>query len=273
MKRLIALVLVVLMLGSTAAFAADDTMLGVSSENAVLKTEAGSGTAATELWLQVDAEGQIDVTVPLVLVFRTNIDGGKAQAATNYMITNNNNAPVVVTDVVVSEGRTTDPTKLVAYKADKALYEDEYMVQLTADAVAGTDGKTVFDFMTGTYTNPASAGGLFKLNRDTANKAAEATTIKAEMATGSFSFVTKRDANDGFDKTQGVHLNTVTYTVAFDTSVEYGTTIQTVAQNDDTPVTVPAYDDLDWNQGTDNISKTVTATPDDDTQGGGTTNP
>ena len=29
-----------------------------------------SGEAATELWLQVEASGQIDVTVPLVLVFR-----------------------------------------------------------------------------------------------------------------------------------------------------------------------------------------------------------
>lgn len=264
MKRLIALILVVLMLGSTAALAADDTVLGVSNENAVLKTEAGSGSAATELWLQVDADGQIDVTVPLVLVFKTNIDGGVAKAATNYMITNNNNAPIVVTDVKVATGSLSSrPTTLELVDYGSTLYEDDYMVKLTSKAdIANV---TEFDFYDSvntadTYHKAASEGGLFKLNRDTENKAATTTVIEADMSTGSFSFVTTRGTNDEFVETNGVHLNTVTYTVAFDTSVEYGGTITTAAQGNGTAATSPDMDKVDWNQGTDNATKTVTAT-------------
>lgn len=269
MKRLIALVLVVLMLGSTAAFADVDTMLGVSAETNSMSGENSTVDGAkTELWLQVDADGQIDVTVPLVLVFRTNIDGGVADTASNYKLKNNSTSDVVVTTIATAhetDNNTSQPMSIVAYTETPT--EDQYKVQLSvADAVAvGTkdaEGKEIrkWDLATTSHTAAPLAGGLFELPKATANGAGTDTIVKVDMTTGKLSFVTKRDANDDLDATQGVKLLTVTYTVAIDTSDAIGSQITTETAIDPNNIV--------WNNGTDNPDVVVDTTPDDDTQGG-----
>lgn len=66
-----------------------------SDSNASVK----SGKVCTEVWLQVEAAGQIDVEVPLVLVFKTNIDGGVATIDSDYKMTNHSTADLAVIKV------------------------------------------------------------------------------------------------------------------------------------------------------------------------------
>lgn len=240
MKRLFALVLAVLMLGSVAAFA-DGTIenYGPDVQYATAKdhNEDTLNTPYTELWLMVDAEGQIDVTVPLVLVFKTDIDGGTATSPATYQITNNSSADLVVTNIDtvtnnVVDDNTNHPMVLKPYDT-ATLARDEYKVQLSVqqnsagnNVVLG-DGETgAWDLETAAHENNKILGGLFELVKDTS------TRVYADMSTGKLSFITTRevdaDGNDaGMDDTKGVHLLTVTYTVAIDTSDAIGEDVTT----------------------------------------------
>ena len=242
MKKLIALLLVVMMLGSTVAFADDNASIEVREADDVYTSGAGQAelsTPKTELWLQVDATGQIDVTVPLVLVFKTDIDGGVATSPDTYKITNNSTADLVVTQIAtaVEANDADNPMTLVEYTTTD-LARDQYKVQLTVPTgvVIGDEATNGWDLKTATHANNKVKGGLFELLKD------GSTRVIADMSTGELSFVTKRttDAagNDtGLDTTKGVHLLTVTYTVAIDTSDAIGETITTSPNNP--PVVAP----------------------------------
>jgi len=232
MKKLISFLLVIMMLCSmsTVAFAAGvDTQIGVGSESTNITTD--DGTANTELWLQVEANGQIDVTVPLTIVFKTNIDGGAAQEPTNYKITNNNNARLLVTGIEITDHADTDMA-LVDYENGALTIDDQYKVKMVADlknedkADAADFSYDLFDVKADAtkaadakvYTKAAADHGVFALNRDKSRAAATDTVIGVTMNTSPLSFVTKIDDSTDY----GLKLLTITYTVAIDTSTVKG---------------------------------------------------
>lgn len=237
MRKLVSLILAVVMICSMAvtAFAADNNAtLTQNTPTSSYEADAKTGAVNTELWLQVDAEGQIDVTVPLVLVFKTDIDGGNATSPNTYGITNNSTSDLVVTEIkTVAENKTAaQPMTLVAYTATPT--EDQYKVQLSVanDVVKGEGSSGAYDLHTASHTNDAIKGGLFELVKPEANATeGKFTQITADMATGKLSFVTSRTNNDELDTTKGVKLLTVTYTVAVDTSDAIGTNITTANEN------------------------------------------
>jgi len=255
MKKTLAMLLAVMLLLSATAFAeqtgvdtitngskpADwDTATGdIDAYDSVHYSDSGNydteGRMATELWLQVDATGQIDVTVPLVLVFQTNIDGGSANTASDYKITNHSSAALAVTKIEVAEEAKADaqPMTLVAYPATGMPAEDQYAVKLSVGS------SYTFDFKAAAAQADKLAGGLFELAKAPATGAAGTdTVIDVAMVTGPLSFVTARNSADnadaGIDGTRGVKLLTVTYTVAISTRDAVGEEIigATAAEND-----------------------------------------
>lgn len=236
MKKLIALLLVVMMLGSTVAFADTNASIAPYAPEDYKTDGSVLDTPKTELWLQVDATGQIDVTVPLVLVFKTDIDGGVATSPLTYKMTNNSSSDLVVTQidtVVEQQVASTNPMAIVAYTTANRtdLARDQYQARLRVlngvvlgSKADGTSIENSWDLATASHANDKVRGGLFELIKDAD------TRIIADMSTGELSFITPRakdaDGNDaGMDTTQGVKLLTVTYTVAIDTSDAIGTDI------------------------------------------------
>lgn len=246
MKKFLSLLLAAVMVCSCAvALAAryDDPV--ADGTNATLRTgleeapflvdysDKNNPTASqrTDLWIQVDAIGQIDATVPLVLVFKTNIDGGEATTGSNYGITNQSSADLVVTQIDTTEyaPEINDKNeKMTLVKYDGTLNRDNYAVLLTTTAEKGTGASTTgWDLYTKQYKNDKLQGGLFELKRG------EYTAIDASMKTGELSFVTSRKEGTGenagkdagMDETKGVKLLTVAYTVAIDTSDAKGDVI------------------------------------------------
>lgn len=233
--------------------AAFDTNIKVHGDNTIRYRDAAandiSGEAATELWLQVEASGQIDVTVPLVLVFQTNIDGGEATSPNTYKITNHSSADLVVTQIKVTDVATEankQPMTKVAYI--DTLQEDQYKAKLNVDKNVVTLGKGQsgeYDLKQETYTAERHQGGIFELRKAEAGKNEEGTDtpIALTMKTGRLSFITSRtektpkddksQLNDEMDTTKGIQLMTITYTVAIDTSDAYGEEITNNVNVDD----------------------------------------
>lgn len=193
------------------------------------------GEAATEIWLQVDATGQIDVTVPLILVFQTNIDGGEATAPTTYVIKNNSTADIVVTKIVTHEtteaaSTVENPMTLETYDNDLTLAEDKYAAKIDftgKTVVLGKGAADIYDLKTAlsatAYTNPAYEGGLFEVKENGGT-----TYVPVMMKTGPLSFVTSRTPNgteESMNQTRGIQLMTIVYTVAIDTSDAIGEAI------------------------------------------------
>lgn len=200
-----------------------------------------TGEAATELWLQVEATGQIDVTVPLVLVFQTNIDGGEATSPDTYKITNHSSADLVVTKIEVTDVKTEvnkQPMTKVAWI--DVLKEDQYKAKLAVGkgVTLGANQPGEYDLKE-TYTAERHQGGIFELAKAGKNDYEKGTDtpIALSMKTGRLSFVTSRvkknpkdehsQLNDEMDTTKGIQLMTITYTVAIDTSDAYGEEITT----------------------------------------------
>lgn len=241
--------------------------IDVREETTTFKDSAGfdtKGEAATEIWLQVDATGQIDVTVPLVLVFQTNIDGGHATSPSAYKITNHSTADLVVTKIVTREvvkhsgitNYNNQPMTLAAYPEIDATTgkikqpaEDVYgaRINVAKGVTLGKlkDDKTntgVYDLFTSAnletpHENAAARGGLFELQKPTAGKNADGmvTNLNVEMITGPLSFVTTRTDDDtNVDTDKGIQLLTIVYTVAIDTSDAIGETIHKVYEADST---------------------------------------
>lgn len=228
-----------------------DTNIKVHGDNTIRYRDAAandiSGEAATELWLQVEASGQIDVTVPLVLVFQTNIDGGKATSPNTYKITNHSSADLVVTqikvtDVVETEDKDQPKMEKVEWSDTAELTENQYMAKLTVGehVTLGAEQHGEYD-LDGTYTGERHKGGIFELAKAGKNDYEKGTDtpIALSMKTGRLSFITSRtektpkddksQLNDEMDTTKGIQLMTITYTVAIDTSDAYGEVITTNA--------------------------------------------
>lgn len=208
MKRILALVLAVMMLGSVTAFAASGDAAEVQHFE---KVDEKSAKQETDVWLQVEAAGQIDATVPLVVVFKTNIDGGKASAPTNYAIVNHSTANLAVVEIAAqAQG---DVMGLVDYDAtanlNDAAYKDKYMVQLAA-------GSGSWDLNKGPHKGNPVEGGLFEVLIDDA----DGTPITLDMSTGRLSFITghvKDGEDQKLDETQGLKILQITYKVAIST--------------------------------------------------------
>lgn len=210
-----------------------DTLTVHSTYTDSFDAKASEGKIGTEFWMQVAAQGQIDATVPLALVFSTNIDGGNATEATNYKITNNSSADLKVTNVVFTKAATT-PMKLVQEStaiADTA--QDVFQGHLKVVDTTNAGSQKTFDFASAedTYASyedkAANDHGLIVLKQaGTGNTMASAdTVIEAYMNTSRLSFVTKQSNTTGsVDTTKGVQLMTVTYTLAIDDGAALGLT-------------------------------------------------
>lgn len=262
MKKLLSIVLaLVLVLSSITALATERRVLPPEDKNAEMtiynglesRYDSDSTTATetaaapsvnTEIWLQVEASGQIDVTVPLVLVFKTNIDGGNATAPSTYGITNNSTADVVVTEIKVtekSEGKMT-----LAEYAETITAEDTYGVTLDAPKHGATSVGDIFKNVAEKENDTASVsalnGGLIWLEKKPADTDGTFSPFTLKMTTGPLSFVTKHIDKDGeevLDETQGVHLLTLTYTVAIDKSNGVGDSITKDGELFKAPATNP----------------------------------
>lgn len=270
MKKTLAMLLAVLMLLSTTAFATTfdsvtngDNTGWYDGQNPTGDNEdadidvyvdtrytdgpdsfAKEAEAATEIWLQVDATGQIDVTVPLVLVFQTNIDGGDAVSPDEYKITNHSSADLVVTKITtttVATDSSKQPMTMVDWGTGN-MKEDTYAVAIqNIGGTAGANNHRVRDTYDlnqtheGYFNNAALKGGLFELAKAPANNYETGTDTELEIAmkTGRLSFVTSRDGNDVMDQNKGIQLLTITYTVAIDTSDAIGDDITTAANRTD----------------------------------------
>lgn len=238
MKRILAFVMIFMLLCGSALATGTNTNASLSAQVAT-RWQTSSITAEdhyakTELWLQVAATGQIDVTVPLVLVFSTNIEGGEASGPSKYFIKNNSSADLVVTKIetVVKDqvtGETLDidsnPMELVEFGTGKPA-TDEYAIKLNVEAqtdrLGEPRGAYEFDLFEKSDNKEAKNGGLFLLKRGTAAAGTD-TTVVPTMKTGELSFVTSEG--------KGVYLLTITYTVAIDKSTAIGEDITTSASD------------------------------------------
>jgi len=210
--------------------------------------DADTPSVNTEIWLQVDAAGQIDVTVPLVLVFKTNIDGGTASSPEAYKMTNNSTADIAVTSIKVTPVNTdaeTQPMEFVEYDtvADTV---DQYGLKLSVEATEADDDnhraaheaydKDMFDFTVDADTADVKDGGLFQVFKGAT------TRITALMKTGPLSFTTLRKNSDTagqpseLDTTKGVKIITITYTVGIDAQNAIGTDITKADEEFKAPV-------------------------------------
>lgn len=224
MAKIISLILAVsMMFGCIPALASSSgAVVNENGATDTIKGGASSGSLHTEMWLQVGANwdgegasaGTIDVTVPLVLVFRTNIDGGSAQAPASYGITNNSSADVAVTGITVNDA-SGDVLTLEKYGASYLPTDfDRYGVELEVQSKAPWD-------MAAVKSSPAAEtainGGLFILPKANAGVGVF-TPITARMMTSKLSFVTDPATNAKLDASKGLKLMTVSYTVALDLS-------------------------------------------------------
>lgn len=241
------------------------------------QTDAANSTVKTELWMQVDASGQIDVTVPLVLVFSTNIDGGKAQEAANYVIYNNNTRNSVAVDKIeVTNGAdntqmtlqsktTFNNEKNLGTGDDKrnyyyVVFEPEKNTSDTSASSANgigiamdtkihsgtqdtTDGPIYYDLYNATTANPVG-----KTHYNTTDSTAVALmtigqggsiNLKPTMETTPLNFVTANFMEDAQQFAHGVHLLNVTYTVGLQYMDAQGRDIQTMDQLNGQNVTTP----------------------------------
>jgi len=260
MKKFMAILLVAIMMLSTVAFATSASTItgrdpadGEANKDSFLNTngaeskfladeghddiKAGNdhttGEVDTELWLQVTAGGQIDVTVPLVLIFSTNIDGGTATQAQNYKIINNNLFNSVSVDKIEVTTETQNDITLVSKatalgdgdgKWTNATRDQYYVVFTPAfdDANAANnegfkDGKdatiTEYDLNDATGTTQYNLTGADKTDlvlfqiREGGN-----VNLNPTMATTALTFAT-HDGNDAISNGLGLKLLTVKYTV------------------------------------------------------------
>lgn len=220
-----------------------------------------SGDIGTELWLQVSAQGQIDVTVPLALVFATNIDGGESEGPTTYGITNHSTADLKVTKIEFVESTpATNPLKLVKTVTEGQVDTYEGYLQVGTAKYEFNRGDTdeTYGFYSSIqkdedHTSPryvkdatdTNLNQLFELESAYAGdntagdvKTGLKTEIKTFMKTSRLSFVTQQVDNGNNDTTAkentGVQLMTIVYTVAVDDN-DYAAGNITIKHDGDIP--------------------------------------
>jgi len=225
-----------------------------------------SATQKTDVWLQVEASGQIDVTVPLVAVFKTNIDGNMGQEkkiSKNYVITNNSTAPLAVTKVEIQDhkadvtvnGKTSNMTMVDTL--NQKVYDQYKLTFFPEDHNTRTGSKgsiwTAAQNVGYAPTDPAyqtsrtftkngdlytlDSGstaldqkmGLWTIERKTyeGDKAVgKESYIQLGLETSPLSFVTELKDKDASAVENGIKLFTITYTVKIDDSYAVGEDIQ-----------------------------------------------
>ena len=200
MKKLVSFVLAALLMLSVVAFAASgDPSLVVKDTSIIYNFTAdnvNTGKVETYIYLEVIAQGQIDVTVPLFLVFSTDVDGGKAKEPSNYKITNNNkDSAVGVTRIHVTPSGTMElKVKNEFESAVGAHAYDTYMVTLTASGETYDLGKLNFQEDT---AGEALTGLSIPKDKEV--------NLQPEMQTTAISFITGKD--------QYVQIMTIEYTL------------------------------------------------------------
>lgn len=257
MKKIIALALALVLVAScTFALAEDINMTNEVSTEYLSPTfvekqkdyssEIKGATQVgqhTNVWLQVEASGQIDVTIPLVAVFKTNIDGGKDTISENYEMINNSSADIAVTLVRVKDneanvstngdGRKMELIKEADMESNKEY--NKYSLSILPDDQYQTpewvEAKDVgeFDIVDGYYTLDSGAQpgdeqkGLWLIEKKDPN-AEEGTASYVELVlnTSRLSFVTNKTDKGEEDIQDGVCIFTVFYTVKIDDSSKVG---------------------------------------------------
>lgn len=245
MKKFLAMLLAAMMLlssvGALAEVQDDSTLKIKPAVNSRFYSDSTTeGEVDTELWLQVAADGQIDVTVPLVLIFSTNVDGGKATEANNYKIVNNNDRSSISVDKIEVKKNNNNSHMTLVNSYNNGWNDttrDQYYVTLTpsttytgSDATANDVLETqVYDLYTAVNT-PYSKNGeneksesLFRIGENSSVK------LTANMVTTPLTFVTgiTDEANDTYlnkgegeadaaNSGKGIELLTITYTVALE---------------------------------------------------------
>lgn len=261
MKKILALILAAMMLlgGAAMADTEDMTEEHVGTQTDFMKTgdPATSASQSTDVWLQVEASGQIDVTVPLVVVFKTNIDGGSASTGNTYKIVNNSSAAIKVTEVSVTDTQeqftqngVTENMKAV--ETMTGAYNEYTLTMLPTDQYAGqdkvwTDAKSVVDAdgdgsvtfkkeSTGNVykiasSTDAQAKGLWRIEKKDDAKDTDESYINLTLSTSKLSFVTNQKKVNDESVENGVKLFNVAYTVKIDDSTAVGGDIQDETQN------------------------------------------
>lgn len=265
MKKFVAMLLAVVMVLSCAALATGSNMSNVHTGTATQfkKDKVSNSTSAeqkTDVWLQVEASGTIDVTVPLVLVFKTNINGGNCDSPEEYKITNNSTAALKVTEVTITDDYADvtangNPSNMEMVNALSANY-DEYTLMMNVDDQYKTqnwtaaknvhyatdtengDGTTEFkkadDAKVYTIAKGGDAEGaglwLIDKKKDDSNEGTSS-RVTFTLATSKLSYVThtantEAIENDDEDTENGVKLFHVNYTVKIDDSNAVGTDIK-----------------------------------------------
>lgn len=274
MKKFVAMLLAVMMILSCAALAADKNMTNVHTGNATpfkKSEDKKSAEQKTDVWLQVEAAGTIDVTVPLVLVFKTNIDGGNCDSPEGYKITNNSTAALKVTKVEITDdyadvSANGNTSKMKMVNALTGAY-DEYTLMMNVDDqyeiknwtvaknvhfnndTSNGDGIANFEESASgkTFTIAKGSGaeeaGLWLIEKGTAPSTVGGTVtgkdsrVTFTLATSKLSYVThqaKNEASGDDENTEnGVKLFHVNYTVMIDDSNAVGADIKGVGLDTD----------------------------------------
>lgn len=245
MKKFLAMLLAAMMLlssvGAMAEVQDDSTLKIKPAVNSRFYSDSTTeGEVDTELWLQVAADGQIDVTVPLVLIFSTNVDGGKATEANNYKIVNNNDRSSISVDKIEVK-RNDNNSHMTLVDSNNTGWNnttrDQYYVTLKpsttytgSDATANDVLETqVYDLYIAANTQYSKNGenekseSLFRIGENSSVK------LTANMVTTPLTFVTgiTDEANDTYlikgegeadaaNSGKGIELLTITYTVALE---------------------------------------------------------
>lgn len=256
MKKILALILAAMMLLGGAAMATNMEEAYVGDQDDFVKAgtpDTTSASQSTDVWLQVEASGQIDVTVPLVVVFKTNIDGGSASTGNAYKIVNNSSAAIKVTEVKVQDqktdvsgnGITSNMTMVSALpQADSATYDQYTLTMKPTDYYQNknyfttADGENVYTYFTdvgtaseqGTFVKTADGvqtQGLWRIERsDGAEGGSDESHINLTLSTSKLSFVTNQKSEDKPAVENGVKLFNVAYTVKIDDSTAVGGDIE-----------------------------------------------
>lgn len=199
---------------------AAENMTAAKSSPDIPFLSAGDGRSAaqkTALWIRVDASGQINCTIPLVIVYKTNIDGGSATTAEDkYGITNYSTADLAVIGMKVETHAEDDLIELVESYAPTAV--DKYKGTVTVAEKGTLPGYTKsLAALKAEDTKSAAEGGLFKISKP-ADANGEFRSIALQVATSRLSFVTGLNG-------EGVYLLDVHYTVGISTQNAEGTAI------------------------------------------------
>ena len=259
MKKIVSLILALAMiLSCTAVLAAETGSTGTNMTNEHIgaqenfaiddPTTKTSASQSTDIWLQVEAAGQIDVTIPLVAVFKTNIDGGTSTIGSNYKMINNSSAAIKVAKVVVTDQNVNVTTNgqptanMTLVKAFTGKYDEYTLTMKPTDYYTEPYWKTaenVAEFSASNpYTKDSKQGntyvekkGLWRVEKsDKAAGGKDESYIELVLTTSKLDFVTlqKDTIKNGDVNTieDGVKIVTINYTVMIDDSEGVGEDIK-----------------------------------------------